>query len=212
MKNTLAENMLRFGTKNLSDSAKRKLVFESIMQTINEHGLQSDVRRSLLTESFKSADGITYQSNFKDQASFDKYVTFVQPASTKFNLANVARASNKDFGKLGVQGQTIIENIFRARAINGTPVGVNSAKECLTSIQKSYNNLTAQAGGNTLLTALNTGQVLTVLADTWWDGTMNDPDSPAKTITRWVAFIRYNYLPFAAAKKALILPASTTPK
>ena len=50
MKNLLSENMLRFGTKNLSESSTRKLVFESIMQTIKEHGLQSAVRRSLLTE------------------------------------------------------------------------------------------------------------------------------------------------------------------
>jgi hypothetical protein len=50
MKNLLSENMLRFGTKNLSESTKRKLVFESIMQTINEHGLHNAVRRSLLTE------------------------------------------------------------------------------------------------------------------------------------------------------------------
>ena len=50
MKNLLSENMFRFGTKNLTESAKRKLVFESIMQTINEYGLQSAVHRSLLTE------------------------------------------------------------------------------------------------------------------------------------------------------------------
>ncbi len=34
MKNLLSENMLRFGTKNLSDSSKRRLTLESIMQTI----------------------------------------------------------------------------------------------------------------------------------------------------------------------------------
>ena len=50
MKNLLSENMLRFGTKNLSESSTRKLVFESIMQTIKEHGLHNAVRRSLLTE------------------------------------------------------------------------------------------------------------------------------------------------------------------
>jgi hypothetical protein len=50
MKNLLSENMLRFGTKNLSESMKKSLVVESIMQTINEHGLQNDVRRRLLTE------------------------------------------------------------------------------------------------------------------------------------------------------------------
>ena len=50
MKNLLSENMLRFGTKNLSESTQKELIVKSIMQTINEHGLQSAVRRSLLTE------------------------------------------------------------------------------------------------------------------------------------------------------------------
>jgi len=50
MKNLLSENMLRFGTKNLSESMKKSLVVESIMQTINEHGLQNAVYRRLLTE------------------------------------------------------------------------------------------------------------------------------------------------------------------
>jgi hypothetical protein len=47
MKNTLAENMLRFGVKNLNESSERELVIKSIMETINEHGLQSEVRRRL---------------------------------------------------------------------------------------------------------------------------------------------------------------------
>lgn len=55
MKNLLSENMLRFGTKNLSESAKRKLVFESIMQTIKEHGL-TDVIRKQLTEAIVKVD------------------------------------------------------------------------------------------------------------------------------------------------------------
>ena len=58
MKNILAENMLRFGVKNLSKSDVKK---------INES--------SLLTEGFKGQDGITYALNFKDQAAFDKYYT-----------------------------------------------------------------------------------------------------------------------------------------
>ena len=56
MKNLLSENMLRFGTKNLTESAKRKLVFESIMQTIKEHGLQSAVKR-VLNEQAVSYEG-----------------------------------------------------------------------------------------------------------------------------------------------------------
>jgi hypothetical protein len=47
MKNLLSENMLRFGTKNLSEGQKRKLVLESVMETIKEHGLHNEVKRRL---------------------------------------------------------------------------------------------------------------------------------------------------------------------
>jgi len=60
MKNLLSENMLRFGTKNLSESQKRALTLESIMQTINEHGLAKEVRRRL-TEAATSFDQTTVQ-------------------------------------------------------------------------------------------------------------------------------------------------------
>jgi len=69
MKNLLSENMLRFGTKNLSESTKTKLVFESIMQTIKEHGLQHAVRRSLLTEA--PIDLLTTKA--KDVAAANKF-------------------------------------------------------------------------------------------------------------------------------------------
>jgi len=46
-RNLLSENMLRFGTKNLNNKSKRKLVFESVMQTIKEHKLEKYVRRHL---------------------------------------------------------------------------------------------------------------------------------------------------------------------
>lgn len=47
-KNLLSENMLRFGTKNLSEGAKRNLVLESVMETIKEHGLHNEVKRRLM--------------------------------------------------------------------------------------------------------------------------------------------------------------------
>lgn len=55
MKNLLSENMLRFGTKNLSESARRELVLKSIIETINEHGLHTAVRQKL-TEAEVPAD------------------------------------------------------------------------------------------------------------------------------------------------------------
>ena len=36
MKNTLAEHMMRFETKNLSESAQKELIVKSIIKTINE--------------------------------------------------------------------------------------------------------------------------------------------------------------------------------
>ena len=47
MKNILSENMLRFGVKNLSESNKKRLTLESILQTINEHGLVEEVKLAL---------------------------------------------------------------------------------------------------------------------------------------------------------------------
>lgn len=47
MKNILSENMLRFGAKNLSESNKKRLTLESILQTIQEHGLTEEVRKKL---------------------------------------------------------------------------------------------------------------------------------------------------------------------
>jgi hypothetical protein len=47
MKNLLSENMMRFVTKNLTEAAKKDLVVKSIMETIEQHGLQLEVRRAL---------------------------------------------------------------------------------------------------------------------------------------------------------------------
>lgn len=50
LKNLLSENMLRFGTKNLSERQERELVVKSIMETINQHGLHGEVRRRLMEQ------------------------------------------------------------------------------------------------------------------------------------------------------------------
>jgi len=57
MKNLLSENMLRFGTKNLSQASKRELVLKSIMETINEHGLHTAVRRQLMEQDPQPGSG-----------------------------------------------------------------------------------------------------------------------------------------------------------
>jgi len=72
MKNLLSENMLRFGTKNLSDSDQRKLVFESIMQTIDEYGLHGAVRRNLSEQVPVKADKNFYGYAQKVYNEIDK--------------------------------------------------------------------------------------------------------------------------------------------
>jgi hypothetical protein len=47
MKNLLSENMLRFGTKNLTEAAKKELVINSIMETIDQHDLNQVILKKL---------------------------------------------------------------------------------------------------------------------------------------------------------------------
>jgi len=65
MKNLLSENMLRFGTKNLSEAAQRELVLKSVMETINEHGLHNAVRSRLMEQSPKAGDTVSVNSPSK---------------------------------------------------------------------------------------------------------------------------------------------------
>ena len=73
MKNLLSENMLRFGTKNLSETAQRELVLKSIMETINEHGLHGAVRRQLTEQAQPSPNTWI---DFEKPAFYDKYKTY----------------------------------------------------------------------------------------------------------------------------------------
>lgn len=47
MKSLLSENMMRFGTKNLTEAAQKELVVKSIMETIEQHGLSNVIRKKL---------------------------------------------------------------------------------------------------------------------------------------------------------------------
>ena len=56
MKNLLSENMLRFGTKNLTPNQQRELVAKSIMETINQHGLANVIKKKLTEQSLSPAE------------------------------------------------------------------------------------------------------------------------------------------------------------
>jgi len=47
MKSLLSENMLRFGTKNLTATSKQELIVKSIMETIDQHGLHNVIKHKL---------------------------------------------------------------------------------------------------------------------------------------------------------------------
>jgi hypothetical protein len=64
MKNILAENMLRFGVKNLSESDITK------------------IEKSVLTEAFTDSDGYTYP-NIKDAQSLEKFIAVAQNQSSQ---------------------------------------------------------------------------------------------------------------------------------
>jgi len=56
MKNLLSENMLRFGTKNLTPKQQRELVAKSIMETIEQHGLANVIKQKLNEQSADPAE------------------------------------------------------------------------------------------------------------------------------------------------------------
>ena len=79
MKNLLSENMLRFGTKNLSEAAQRELTLKSIIETIDMYGLHNEVNQSLTEDAGLSTietllvaqnDGEPLTQLFKSGASY----------------------------------------------------------------------------------------------------------------------------------------------
>ena len=50
MKSLLSENMLRFGTKNLTATSKQELIVKSIMETIDQHGLRKTIYNRLVEQ------------------------------------------------------------------------------------------------------------------------------------------------------------------
>jgi hypothetical protein len=94
MRNRLTERDLsRIVKRVINESENRKLVFESIMQTINEHGLHGDVGRSLLTE----GDAPDKRFVFKDLDEHDIEAPGVKYGGTKYE---------EDYGVLAYQSST----------------------------------------------------------------------------------------------------------
>ena len=100
-KTLLSENMLRFGTKNLSDSQQKQLIVKSIMETINQNGLSYEIRKrlseqNLLSEAtlkdLDSANMATVQKFFA--AEWSKNTN--GPQMSTANLVDVAQTTNME--------------------------------------------------------------------------------------------------------------------
>lgn len=86
MKNLLSENMMRFGTKNLSEAAQKELTLKSILETIDQYGLQKEVRKALAEQTagqdpaWLKASSATYASSQGglDQKPFKPGVKYTQ--------------------------------------------------------------------------------------------------------------------------------------
>jgi len=196
MKNTLAENMLRFGVKNLSKSDVKK---------INES--------SLLTESFIGADGITYKLDFKDQAAFDTYYT-------DFGISNNAVATPPWVSKIPKESDqrgpamikwskerfNLMKCIMLAMAHQGYVPGWLASFTYLQVLG------ILQAAGPFMYKAYYGETNFAAAKDTFearakdWAKLVKPDPNVTKEIPYWEHFRNMHLAPLVAAKKALIIP------
>ena len=215
MKNILAENMLRFGVKNLSKSDVKK---------INES--------SLLTENFKGADGIIYKLDFKDQAAFEKYYTeFPQVAAIKPPWIRAATNTasedqyNKAMADWNREKNHLLQSIMLACAYIGkTPdtyakLDPDWVKLLLLAGAKpndlnTVSTLSSVYSGNNA--SPNYAQTITEFSDritneNWAKPIFPDPNNKAKQIPYWDYFRNIYLTPLVAPKTSLIVPKAATP-
>jgi hypothetical protein len=197
MKNILAENMLRFGVKNLSNSDVKK---------INES--------SLLTEGFKGQDGITYALNFKDQAAFDTYYTdFPQilGATPPWLYRTPKDSDQRSVAQINWSKErfNLMKCIMLAMAHQGYPPRFLSSEKYTDVVgilaksapvlSKVYNS---RADTNF---SLAYSDFQSRIKD-WQKMITPDPAKPAIKITYWEQFQKDYLVPIIAAKTALIVP------
>jgi len=190
MKNTLAENMLRFGSKNLTESNRKNL--------------------KRLTETFTPTAGpgagIIYKSNFANQANFDKYVAGAIPKSDQLQLAFKA---THPFDA-SITTSNVTSAIWHAAAFTGALPAVNSIDTQYAQLGVFIQGI---SGSNTILNLLNLSKIQRALDNKeWWNELVADPINPAKQISNWSLFVRTNIMPYWGAKKALVQAPTTSPK
>lgn len=131
MKSLLSENMMRFGTKNLNEAAKKELTLKSILETIDQHGLQLEVRRAL-TEADAPAKDFAFEA---DTFAFNPASLKKIGVKFKATQPDPDGGVDKTFGPLVYQSQTslaegqqIIQELIKILGTSGTENGPLLAK------------------------------------------------------------------------------------
>ena len=203
MKNILAENMLRFGVKNLSKSDVKK---------INES--------SLLTEGFKGADGITYKLNFKDQAAFDSFYTDFGTSGNAVATPPWVYGIPKDSDQRSAamvnwskERFNLMKCIMLGMAFSGwSPGWLISLKytDVMTIMKGSVGGLLKVYSSSSDTKFQQAIDDLEARAKDWQKMIAPDPAKPAIKISYWEHFRNMHLAPLAAAKKALVIPKAAT--
>jgi hypothetical protein len=187
MKNTLAENMLRFGVKNLKESDVKQIK----LATLNEAFVDK-------------INGITWQLNFKNQDALD---SFVSPSVTE-------QEKNKVYN--GVASTQLTWAYWASLAFLGmAPRRINN-KTSFDSILNMIIKAGAVAQNKILRSKgwqfAETKQLLEdPKAATFWNTEVINPANPNKKITRWELFYNTNIAPAVEERQALIATTPMTP-
>ena len=178
MKNTLAENMLRFGPKNLTQENRENL--------------------KRLTEDFINPnDGMTYKSNFKNVSMFDKYVKGDTAVPNSVLLPPPG---------VGINTEAHTQLIWYAAAYTGEDPSIDNVRASASQIKRFLINVWKPNMKKKLIGTISNSDLVKFLDDeTWWDTEITNPANPKENITRWNMFVKKHLLPYLSAKKALVL-------
>lgn len=189
MKNTLAENMLRFGVKNLKARDIKK------------------IEESALIEGYVDPNtGITWGLDFKDEDSLGKFIAPAIPEGTSFKgyngmpaLLQIAFAYWAGLALLGINPTRMGNNPDFAAVLNN----LNKASSL------GQNQILRRRGFQyaEVFESFNNPAVVK-----WWNTAMVDPKNPKTSITHWGYFFREYILPVTATKTVLVSAAPMSTK
>ena len=139
MKNTLAENMLRFGSKNLTEENRKNL--------------------KRLTEDYVATNGTTYKLNFKDEVAF---MNFITPTQKYLDIAvNYEKTKGTEKNNTGGDFYNLFTCLLYAFAYLGKVPAAVSGTTMLHYIKTGKAGIDASTQGTDAATAGTTTKLVT---------------------------------------------------